>query len=201
MSLTCQTVPVQLDEVTENVFGEAFFIRQTLKKHHHLHLAQSMHSLCCHTPAFPVYIWAGNHSWAPLAGWKRTASSVFRINVSFMLHIKAAEINWKAKVRTVDQVDHSEQVSIENEHHRFAPGALQLLDEQHLRGLLVHSVICRRGKIISFKLLNLNLNCCHWLKEAASIVSFSFIYNLWLSQCSPAVGSILGLCLKKYVQK
>jgi len=56
VTLTSEGVPVQLDEVTENVFGEAFLFRQALKQHHHLHLAHGMHSLCCHTPALPVDI-------------------------------------------------------------------------------------------------------------------------------------------------
>lgn len=55
-ALTCDSVPVQLDEVTENVFREAFLFRQALKQHHHFHLANGMHSLCCHTPALPVHI-------------------------------------------------------------------------------------------------------------------------------------------------
>lgn len=56
VALTCEGVPVQLDEVAENVFGEAFLLRQALQQHHHLHLAHSMHSLCRHTPALPVNI-------------------------------------------------------------------------------------------------------------------------------------------------
>lgn len=56
VALTCEGVPVQLDEVAENVFGEAFLLRQALQQHHHLHLAQSVHPLCRHAPALPVDI-------------------------------------------------------------------------------------------------------------------------------------------------
>lgn len=56
VALTCEGVPVQLDEVTENVFGKAFLFRQALQQHHHLHLAHGMHSLCRHAPALPVNI-------------------------------------------------------------------------------------------------------------------------------------------------
>lgn len=57
VALTCEGVPVQLDEVAENVFGEAFLFRQALQQHHHLHLAHSVHTLCRHAPALPVNIW------------------------------------------------------------------------------------------------------------------------------------------------
>lgn len=56
VALTCEGVPVQLDEVAENVFGEAFLLRQALQQHHHLHLAHGVHPLCRHAPALPVNI-------------------------------------------------------------------------------------------------------------------------------------------------
>lgn len=54
--LTCEAVPVQLDEVAENVFGEALLLGQALQQHHHLHLAHSMHPFRRHAPTLPVNI-------------------------------------------------------------------------------------------------------------------------------------------------
>lgn len=56
VALTRERVPVQLDKVAENVFGEALLLRQALQQQHHLHLAHSVHPLCRHAPALPVNI-------------------------------------------------------------------------------------------------------------------------------------------------
>ena len=55
-ALTCEAVPVQLDEVAENVFGEALLLGQALQQHHHLHLAHGVHPLRRHAPTLPVNI-------------------------------------------------------------------------------------------------------------------------------------------------
>lgn len=55
-ALTCEGVSVQLQEVTEDVFGETFLLRQALQQHHHFNLAHGVHSLRGQTPALPVHV-------------------------------------------------------------------------------------------------------------------------------------------------
>lgn len=105
---TSHGVPVKLEEVTENVFGETFLLRQTLKEHHHLHLAHSMHPLRRHTPALPVDIY---HTF-------KITSLSFRIIASkadeelhicklhFILGFKMEKEKGK-QIHTVDKFDHS----------------------------------------------------------------------------------------------
>lgn len=158
-ALTCEGVPVQLDDVAENVFGEAFLFRQTLQQQHHLRLAHGMHSLCRHAPALPVHIWhaikANTSEVYKDSLFRRvlnpqistTESNLFVVNNNEQFHLTGVqyavlfEENFNQKRHTVDQLDHCQQVGVEDEHQGLGPATLQLLDEQHLRGLLLHSII------------------------------------------------------------
>lgn len=56
MRETCEGFSVEVYKVAENVFGEAFLLRQALQQHHHLHLTHSVHPFGCQAPALPVNI-------------------------------------------------------------------------------------------------------------------------------------------------